>query len=140
MINASEKFMFLTNVIWMKCSILSLKEQERAMTVENNSYQSTKQEVITPGLEPFVATFFEDRKNEFLQIKAHIADQALEPARKLAHNWKGFCEPYGFGHLGVMAAELEKSIVAGNTENINNLVLAIELYLANKKLPSEAAN
>lgn len=111
------------------------------MTVENTSYLSEQQqEVVTPGLEPFVATFFEDRKKEFLQIKAYVENQALEPARKLAHNWKGFCEPYGFGHLGLMAAELEKSIVAGQTENIKNLVLSIELYLANKKLPSQTTN
>lgn len=106
----------------------------------HNGTLSDTQEVITPGLEPFVSTFFVDRKNDFANLKTYIDDNNMEQARKLAHNWKGYCEPYGFGHLGVMAAELEKAIAANSSETIKNLLLSMELYLANKKLPSHADN
>lgn len=101
---------------------------------------SDTRETITPGLEPFVATFFTDRKSDFLNLKSYISQGNMEEARKLAHNWKGYCEPYGFGHLGVVAAELEKAIVANNFERVEDLLAAVEIYLANKKLPPHLDN
>lgn len=105
-----------------------------------NANEAGTIEAVTPGLEPFVAEFFEDRKKDLAQLKASIEATNYDSARKIAHNWKGFCEPYGFAHLGILASELEKALISSDTSNVQRLITAIEIYFANKKLPTETTN
>lgn len=91
-------------------------------------------ETVTPGLEPFVAGFFEDRKKDFLQLKAFIQDSDYSGAHKIAHNWKGYCEPYGFSQLGLLAAQLEKALALADHEAISGLLVSMDEYLIRKQV------
>lgn len=92
-------------------------------------------EEVTPGLEPFVEGFFEDRKKDLVQLKSQIESENFDSARKIAHNWKGFCEPYGFAQLGLLAAELEKGLREDDKVSVQKVIGQIDWYFDNKKLP-----
>ncbi len=100
-----------------------------------DNIQANTPEEVTPGLEPFIEGFFEDRKKDLAELKSQIQTENYDSARKIAHNWKGFCEPYGFGQLGVLAAELEKVLTVKDEQSVHQLVDQIDWYFANKKLP-----
>lgn len=100
-----------------------------------DTLQISAHEEVTPGLEPFVVGFFEDRKKDLAQLKSQIETDNYDSARKIAHNWKGFCEPYGFGNLGVLAAQLEKVLIDNDKNSVDKLVSQIDWYFAHKKLP-----
>lgn len=102
-----------------------------------DNIQTDEPEEVTPGLEPFVEGFFEDRKKDLENLKSQIDTANFDSARKIAHNWKGFCEPYGFGRLGLLAGELERVLLVEDKQSAATLVDQIDWYFANKKLPAE---
>ena len=89
-------------------------------------------ESVEPGLESFVAGFFEDRKGDFENLKVLVASGDLEAAGKITHNWKGYCKPYGFETLGLLAKEIEDAIAANNKDEINKLLVSVDMYLKEK--------
>jgi HPt (histidine-containing phosphotransfer) domain-containing protein len=92
-------------------------------------------ESVAPGLEPFVADFFKDRKKDQQSLRTFVDDMDYDSARKIAHNWKGFCEPYGFAGLGLLAAELEQALKNEDDAAIQNLLLNIDAYFLKKVIP-----
>lgn len=96
-------------------------------------------ENVSPGLEPFVAEFLVDRNKDFNQLNQLIRSSDHEAARKIAHNWKGFCGPYGFAGLGLLAAELEKALLEKNHGLCETVLEQIRIYLANKKIQPPAS-
>ena len=93
------------------------------------------QEAVAPGLEGFVPDFFEDRKKDLRELRSLITDKNYDSARKIAHNWKGFCEPYGFAGLGLLAAELEVALKAEDHAQVQRLLFNIDQYFQRKVLP-----
>ena len=91
-----------------------------------------REEPTMPELEPFVGKFLENRKNDYKQLEHFIEAGDYEAARKIVHNWKGYCEPYGFAHLGVIAVELEKTILLKDKALCRPFLKAIDSYLHNK--------
>lgn len=88
-----------------------------------------------PGLEPFFDEFLRDRTEECNgELSTALATSDFEAIRRLAHKWKGFCEPYGFGGLGQMAIRLEQQAAAQNMAECQKLFEQIQAYLATKAL------
>jgi HPt (histidine-containing phosphotransfer) domain-containing protein len=96
--------------------------------------QSISLEEPLEGLEEMSQQFLEDRKKEFKTIKDFLDNSQLDDIKKICHNWKGFCKPYGFNGLGQLAEELEGAIKNSNLEEINVLVLEMEHYLTIKQV------
>ncbi len=112
------------------------------MNSEVNSYEpkedkdlNLEEEGETPlaGLESFVPGFMRDRRKEVDQYLG--TGQALDmPAlAKLAHQWKGFSEPYGFKALGLMATELEQKAKASEAAECHRILAQIDQYLRIKE-------
>lgn len=89
------------------------------------------------GLESFVPGFLQDRKKELnTYLPTDQGDQGsidLQSLQKIAHQWKGFSEPYGFKTLGLLAAELEQKAKAGDEAECHRILNEIEEYLALKE-------
>ncbi len=85
------------------------------------------------GLEPFSEKFLKDRITEFTEMKRDFESKNLETVKRLAHNWKGFSEPYGFAGLGTIAEALEQAAKNNNTEACFYLIQQVNTYLQRKK-------
>lgn len=91
-------------------------------------------ESIEPGLEAFAVDFFEDRKKDFVDLKEYISSKDFVSARKITHNWKGYCKPYGFETLGILAKNIEDAIAAEDLEGVERLVQTVDYYMNEKGL------
>lgn len=85
-----------------------------------------------PGLEEFVGEFLKDRLSEMEVVKNSLKQKDLETIKRMAHKWKGYSEPYGFGQLGVLAKDLENSAAKGNFQDCQNQLSSICEYLDQK--------
>lgn len=88
------------------------------------------------GLESFVPGFLEDRKKELSTYKPASNSSSnvdLQALQKVAHQWKGFSEPYGFKTLGLLAADLETKAKDGDQEECQRLLNEIDEYLQLKE-------
>lgn len=92
-----------------------------------------RKEEIVPGLEPFVQEFYSDRVQELISFKIFLENKDFESVAKLSHQWKSFCEPYGFGNMGEMAKNLEEASKRDDYNSCLSLVNDIEDYLDKKK-------
>jgi hypothetical protein len=81
------------------------------------------------GLESFVPGFLRDRRKELDQYLGAGQQLDLVSLQKLAHQWKGFSEPYGFKTLGIFAQELEVKAKAGDQAECHRLLAQIDQYL-----------
>lgn len=91
-------------------------------------------EDVSPGLEPFVADFLADRKKDLNQLVQLIHSKDYRTAHQIVHNWKGFCGPYGFAGLGLIAAELEKALLEKKHGACETVLAQVQEYLAHKKI------
>ncbi len=85
-----------------------------------------------PGLEDFYDGFIQDRTAECAQLRDALQKNDFEALRQMGHKWKGFSEPYGFGTLGRLAAQLEEAAKATNATQCQSLLGQCEEYLRNK--------
>lgn len=85
------------------------------------------------GLEEFAPQFLKDRQREFAPYRETERVEDFETLRKLAHQWKGFSEPYGFQTLGVLAQELEVCAKAEDQPGCLRLFGEIDRYLTAKE-------
>ncbi len=95
--------------------------------------QNFSSETPLPELEAFYSEFLQDRFADLAQLQASFATHDLMIVKEIAHRWKGFCEPYGFGRLGGIAAELEVHAKNGDDAACAPLIKAAATYLAEKK-------
>jgi HPt (histidine-containing phosphotransfer) domain-containing protein len=102
--------------------------QEMTMATHPN----IQAEIPLPGLEQFYQQFFENRLHDLSQLKASLVAHDLNAIRDTAHRWKGFCAPYGFEHLGDIAAELETQAITGDELACAKHIEAAALYLEAK--------
>ena len=100
---------------------------------EKDSHLEEEGEIPLAGLESFVPGFMRDRRKEVDQYLG--TGQALDMVAlaKLAHQWKGFSEPYGFKALGIMATELEQKAKASDAPECHRLLAQIDQYLRIKE-------
>jgi HPt (histidine-containing phosphotransfer) domain-containing protein len=97
---------------------------------------ATDNETPLVGLEKFYMEFLKTRQSEISLLRAAAAEKNMSYISELAHQWKGFSAPFGFGALGGFAQELE--IAALNSDQGSCLILIdkVEEYLKTKKILS----
>ncbi len=89
-----------------------------------------------PELAEFFSEFLADRLGDLAELQRAFDTGNLQGVKDIAHRWKGFCAPYGFGALGNLAAELETRAQEGATDECRRLISAAEAYLARKQSQS----
>ena len=94
---------------------------------------SLQGESPAPGLESFVPEFFRARRADFADIRLYLAERDFESLLKLAHKWRGFCEPYGFARLGDLAGELEEQGKQRNLAGCEKIAEQMDSYLCWKQ-------
>lgn len=100
--------------------------------MNENFNQIIKQEKPVNGLEPYMKEFANDRLSDLKEISSLINDNDLENIAKIAHKWKGFCEPYGFNHLAYLAKNLEKACKSNEKASVKQFFSDISNYLSVK--------
>ena len=85
------------------------------------------------GLESFYDEFLTNRENEYRELQGALATKNYVAIAEMAHKWKGFSEPYGFGQLGKIAKELEEMAKANQAEKCQELLKNVGHYLDHKK-------
>lgn len=86
------------------------------------------------ALKPLQAGFLSDRLAELVDLKQAIKKGNLDYASRLAHQWKGFAEPYGFKHLAQIAVNFEHALLkSASQDELDQLSLELEKYLEFKK-------
>lgn len=92
-----------------------------------------KNEKPVSGLEKYTLEFTKDRLQDFEHLNQYILQKDFKSISKVAHQWKGYSEPYGFNYLAELAKELELSCSSENTSKTQELLGVVSLYL-NMKL------
>lgn len=87
----------------------------------------------SPGLEPFVAEFLQDRKAEMKTLQELHGCRDMAGIKKIVHPWKGFSEPYGFKHLGEVAQQVEQAITDNVHCDLSELLVHLNDYLRVKE-------
>ncbi len=95
--------------------------------------ESIEKETSIREVAPFMPGFLLDRESELILLKEASLAKDYKMIRSLAHNWKGFCSPYGFKGLGELSELLESAIDDNNAELIQNILDHMEFYLQTKR-------
>ena len=95
--------------------------------------QNLKSEIPLEGLEGFYPEFLSSREAELGDLKQALSGSDFTSIMALAHKWKGFSAPYGFGQLGLLAAELEEAARNNSLDQCKALTQEIAEYLTSKK-------
>jgi HPt (histidine-containing phosphotransfer) domain-containing protein len=95
-----------------------------------------KSEMAQAGLEGFFESFMHSRLHE-LQILTLALDKLdYSTLLRIAHQWKGYSVPYGFGKLEHLALQLEESAQSEDHERCRALLAEVQEYLQHKKSSS----
>ncbi len=89
-------------------------------------------EVPWPGLERYYVEFLTTRREEVSTLKNFLAENNFKEIAQLAHRWKGFCTPYGFGKLAEYSTDLEVTALSSDHNQCAQLIDRIQGYLASK--------
>lgn len=95
--------------------------------------QNPQSEIPLDGLEDYYEEFLTSRETEFKELQNALSQSDFATVMALGHKWKGFCAPYGFGHLGHLAAELEEAARHSSMDTCQALTQEIREYLSFKK-------
>lgn len=95
------------------------------------NFNSTDEKPL-PELEGFYEEFLQKRLTELQVLHTALQSQNLSVVAHLAHQWKGFCAPYGFAQLGLLATELEAHVSDGNHDECHLVVDRMRTYLTEK--------
>lgn len=95
------------------------------------NFNSTDEKPL-PELKAFYEEFLQKRISELQILQTALQSQNLSAVAHVAHQWKGFCAPYGFAQLGVLASELEASVSDENHEQCRVVIERMRTYLAEK--------
>jgi HPt (histidine-containing phosphotransfer) domain-containing protein len=88
------------------------------------------------GLEGFFESFMLSRQQELHLLNLALDNLEYSTLLRMAHQWKGYSAPYGFGKLAQLAVELEDSAYGKDLDRCRSLLHDIYQYLQNKKLSS----
>jgi HPt (histidine-containing phosphotransfer) domain-containing protein len=89
-------------------------------------------ETPLPGLEVYYDEFLVSRKEEFIALMSAFDGNDFVTIGKLAHKWRGFAAPYGFGELAVIATELELCAEKAMLAECGSLIEEARDYLGSK--------
>ncbi len=95
-----------------------------------------KTEIALSGLEEFFESFMQSRLHELDLLNLALDTLDYSTVLRLAHQWRGFSVPYGFGKLESFAIQLESGAHAQNSEQCRVILGEITHYLQHKKSSS----
>jgi len=95
--------------------------------------QDPQTEIPLAGLEDYYQDFLTSREAELNELRFALTQPDFAAVMALAHKWKGFSAPYGFGQLGVLAAELEEAARNSSLDSCHALISEVSDYLRFKK-------
>lgn len=82
---------------------------------------------------PHLGQFIERRWNELKELEMSNEVHDFPSIKKIAHNWAGICEPYGFEALAKMARDIERMAEEKNAAQISGAISEIHSYLEKKQ-------
>jgi len=97
------------------------------------SKECIEKETSLQGVEFLIPGFLLDRESELILLKKAVVAKDYKKICSLAHNWKGFCSPYGFNGLAMLSEQLESTSDREDIESVKNIVGKIEFYLKVKR-------
>ncbi len=104
------------------------------MTLDTKSRALKELEMVDEPLKVLLPQFYSDRIKELTSLEKFQTEEDWESIRIMAHTWKGFCKPYGFSHLGLMAAELEQAVSPNpDQEKVSKVLESINFHLGELK-------
>lgn len=89
------------------------------------------------GLESYYQDFRETRIQELLLMEKALIGGDFQLIKELAHKWRGFAAPYGFGLLGQIAIDLEMQADALEFDFCQGLLLEADEYLRVQKIKDD---
>jgi HPt (histidine-containing phosphotransfer) domain-containing protein len=95
-----------------------------------------KSEIAQAGLEGFFESFMLSRQHELQLLNLALDSLEYSTLLRIAHQWKGYSVPYGFGKLEHLAQQLEMSAQSEDRERCERLLADIYHYLQHKKSSS----
>ena len=95
-----------------------------------------KTEIPLEGLEEFFDGFLLSRQEELGLMRDALVLLDFNTLSQIAHQWKGFSAPYGFGKLERLAIELEVCAHNAQAEHCESILLEADQYLNLKKSSS----
>lgn len=96
---------------------------------KSNSYPIEKP---LEGLESFYDDFLVNRNKELQKLKTALTEKNFDFIAEVAHRWKGFCGPYGFGQLANIAKEIESCATQKKLAECGEFLHQAEDYLKHK--------
>lgn len=82
-----------------------------------------------PELHPFLKKFMNDRLEQLEQMKKAVENQEFEFVRSMAHQWKGFCAPFGLGRMTAVCQKLEREAANNAERECKQILSEIASYL-----------
>lgn len=95
--------------------------------------KDSSSETPLAGLEGYYQEFLHARLDDLKAMNESLISGNYPVIMKLAHKWKGFSVPYGFGVLGEIAMELEVCAEAGDGNGCQQLLTETKDYLLIQK-------
>lgn len=95
-----------------------------------------KTEIPVEGLEEFFDGFLLSRQAELDLMKNALVQLDFTTLSQIAHQWKGFSVPYGFGSLEYLARKLEQCARDAQVEDCEHILSEVNHYLNHKKSSS----
>lgn len=105
------------------------REKDLTMNIITN-FQT---EPHLPELSEHLPEFLKSRKNELGLLQTLIDESRYDEILKIVHDWKGFCEPYGFSKLIELGNILESCAQIRNPQKCYSAAEAIKSYLKFKE-------
>ncbi len=90
-------------------------------------------EQIPDELKGLIPEFLKSRFSELDSILKSLETEDFEAIRKIAHDWKGYSRPYGFGELENYANQLREACIEANAQKIKAMLVEIRNYLSHKE-------
>ena len=94
-------------------------------------YDLTKEKPPHPLMKAFQSEFLDARCKEYREIIKD--DPCSDLCYRLLHEWSGYCEPYGFEILGILAEKLISARDNGHTDEAFQISSEINSYLNSKR-------
>ncbi len=90
-------------------------------------------EKCDPVLINFQQEFYRDRVEDYSKLLKCYEAGDLIGVKSIVHNWKGYCKPYGFDHLGLLSLRIEEVIIENKNDDLVQLLADVNVYLEIKK-------
>lgn len=93
---------------------------------------ASNKETPVPGLEEFAEEFLLDRLKEVQKLTDSLKKRDFDGIKAIAHKWRGYSAPYGFGQLEKISILLEENASNHLAKACEDQLLSATKYLDEK--------